>query len=97
MKIPTGAETSKSTGISMTTKLRNGGIYQLPNAQRSVFAMAIGDEFYLYDTAFGARLPPRYIVHTDGKLINWFNDFPSWTIEDLVDTGETYGEKISPE
>jgi len=73
----------------MTLKLRDRGIYQLPNNQRKVFAVAFGDEYYLYDIEFAGELPPRYIIHIDGKLTNWFSDFPVWTIDDLVDTGET--------
>lgn len=74
----------------MLTRLRNFGIYKLPNEQRSVFAHTSNDhEFYLYDCRIGMRMPPRFIVQPDGKLINWFNDFPVWTVNDLVDTGET--------
>ena len=74
----------------MHTRLRNYGIYRLPNELRPVFAHTPNDtEFYLYDCRMGRRLPPRFIVQPDGKLINWFGDFPVWTVADLVDTGET--------
>jgi len=73
----------------MLTKLRHLGIYQPPHNQRRVFVLPVGDELHLFDVEFGATIPSRYIVHADGKLTNWFGDFPVWTIDDLVDTGET--------
>jgi len=81
----------------MTLKLRNRGVYRLPHNQRKVFAVAFGDEYYLYDVEFEGVLPPRYTVHIDGKLINWFGDFPVWTTSDLFDTGETQDHQASPE
>lgn len=70
---------------------RNRRVYKLPGEQRKLFALALEkNEFYLYDFEFGARLPPRYIVSSNGVLTNWFDEFPVWTIEDLVDTGEEY-------
>ncbi len=72
-------------------QLRNNGIYKLPNEQRTVYALALGNnEFFLYDCEYGTSLPPRFSVNADGTLINWFKDFPVWTVEDLTDTGENF-------
>lgn len=72
-------------------QLRDYGIYTLPGAQRSVYLVPSGyNSYFLYDCEFGVRLPPRYRVGDDGHIINWHNDFPVWTVQDLIDTGETY-------
>jgi hypothetical protein len=36
------------------------------------------------------RLPPRYKIEADGKLVNWFKDFPVFTVDNLIDTGKDY-------
>lgn len=86
---------TRAIGFGLTwgaimVRLRHKGIYKLPNNQRDVIAFEIGDGKYaLYDREYGVRLSPRYTVQSDGKLINWFADFPFWTVDELVDTGET--------
>ena len=72
-------------------QLRHRGVYKLPGEQRKVIAFDVGQSsYYLYDYEFGTRLPPRFKIDADGRLINWFQDFPIWAIEDLIDTEETY-------
>lgn len=72
-------------------RLRNYGIYNLPSSQRSLVLISTGnDTFFLYDSEHGTRLPPRFSIADNGQIINWFKDFPVWTVDDLIDTGETY-------
>lgn len=70
--------------------LRNYGIYKIPGIERRVFLVSCGvDEYFLYDCEFGGRLPPRFRIAANGEISNWFGDFPVWTVDDLIDTGET--------
>jgi hypothetical protein len=72
-------------------QLRDYGMYNLPGSLRALYLVPNGeDTYFLYDGEFGSRLPPRFRVTGDGHIINWFDDFPVWTIADLTDTGETY-------
>ncbi len=76
-------------------QLRDYGIYNLPGLQRSLYL--VPDEhggYFLYDCELGSRLPPRFRIAGNGHIINWFKDFPVWTVNDLIDTGETY-KKLS--
>ena len=71
--------------------LKNLRIYDLPNGKRKL--VALHDEngqYSLYDLEHGTLLPPRYKVDADGRLINWYGDFPIFTVDNLVDTGEDY-------
>lgn len=71
-------------------RLRHYGIYRLPGIARPVYPIPAGGKFYLYDSKFGLGVPPRFVVEEDGRLVNWHGDQMSLTIEDLVDTGESY-------
>ena len=74
-------------------KLREYGVYTLPGIERSLYLVtASGNTYFLYDCEFGARLPPRFQIAENGNLINWFNDFPVWTVDDLLETTDTYQE-----
>jgi hypothetical protein len=73
------------------THLTNLRIYELPHGKRSLVAMSIGDgAYFLYDSEYGTGLPPRFKVDADGRLINWFGDFPIFSVDDLIDTGKNY-------
>lgn len=71
-------------------RLRYYGIYKLPGVVRPVYPIPAGDKFYLYDYKFGSSIPPRFMVEADGRVVNWHGDLMPLTIEDLVDTGESY-------
>ncbi len=78
--------------------LRDYGIYKIPGIERSLLLVPLGaDGYCLYDVKFGARLPPRFRIAADGKISNWFDDFPVWTVDDLIDTGETSVKQRFPE
>jgi hypothetical protein len=73
--------------------LRQYGIYKIPGIERSLFLVSCGlNIYFLYDIEFGAQLPPRFHIAANGHINNWFEDFPVWTVDDLIDTGETYKE-----
>ncbi len=72
-------------------QLRDYGIYNLPGIKRELYLVPSGKQtYFLYDCEFGSRLPPRFSVANNGCLINWFKDSTLWTVDDLIDTGETY-------
>lgn len=72
-------------------QLRDYGIYNLPGAIRGLYLVQDEeDTYFLYDCQFGSRLPPRFRIASNGHIINWFDDFPVWNVDDLIDTGETY-------
>jgi hypothetical protein len=76
------------------TRLRHYGVYKLPGVRRAVYAVPNGSDTYsLYDRELGATLPPRFEVSADGLVTNWFKDMNVWTVDDLIDTGETYQVK----
>ena len=71
--------------------LRNYGIYKLPEHIRQVYAVSTGGgTFLLYDCQFGTTIPPRFEVLPDGRIRDWHGDFTSWSIQDLIDTGENF-------
>jgi hypothetical protein len=73
------------------SRLKNLRIYDLPNGKRSLVALHDENSGYsLYDLEYGTRLPPRYSIEADGRLVNWFGDFPIFTVDDLIDTGKDY-------
>lgn len=75
-------------------QLRNYGIYRISGLQRSLYLVPNGvDTYFLYDCEFGSRIPPRFQIAACGRITNWFEDFPVWTVNDLIDTGETYGKQ----
>ena len=69
-------------------RLRHHGIYKLPDATRPFYPITAGEKLYLYDYKFGSRVPPRFVVEEDGRLVNWHGDLMPMTIEDLIDTNE---------
>ena len=72
-------------------RLRNCGIYNTPGPVRQVYAVSAGDDAYLlYDCQFGTTIPPRFEVLPDGRIRDWHGDFTSWSIQDLIDTGENF-------
>lgn len=72
-------------------RLRNYGIYKTPGPVRQVYAVSAGDDSYLlYDRKLGAAIPPRFEILSDGRVKDWHGDVARWTVEDLVDTGETF-------
>ena len=70
--------------------LRHYGIYMLPGVERPVYAIPSDRKFYLYDFKFGSSIPPRFVIGEDGRLINWHGEQMPLTVEDLIDTGESY-------
>ena len=73
------------------TRLITFRIYNLPNGKRALVALRDENgQYFLYDYEFGRRLPPRYKIDSDGRLINWFDDAPIYTVDDLIDTGKDY-------
>jgi hypothetical protein len=77
--------------------LRDYGIYNIPGIERSLVLVPCGQNtYFLYDSEFGLRLPPRFHIAASGYINNWFEDFPVWTVNDLIDTGETYNESRFP-
>ena len=72
-------------------QLRNYRIYRLPNVERSLFlASTTDDAYFLYDCELGDRVPPRFEITSDERIINWHGEDTGWTVDDLIDTGETY-------
>ena len=72
-------------------QLRNYRIYRLPGIERSFFLAPTNDDTYLlYDCELGTRVPPRFEVAGDGRIINWHQEDTLWTVDDLIDTGENY-------
>jgi hypothetical protein len=72
-------------------QLEDGKIYRLPNGKRNLVAIHIGDgEYFLYDSEYETRLPPRYKIDSDGRLINWFGDAPIFSVNELIDIGNNY-------
>lgn len=69
--------------------LRDRGIYQPPGELRPVRAVRSGDLYSLYDAEFGDRLPPRFTVDAQGKVLDWHGERAPFTAEDLVDASET--------
>jgi hypothetical protein len=72
-------------------RLRSLGIYQPPGDVRRVYALLVGDGFFLYDYEYGATLPPRFEVRPDGTVLDWHGNMTDWSSEELFDTGETLG------
>jgi hypothetical protein len=70
--------------------LRLYGIYKLPGVTRPVYPIPAGGKFYLYDFRFGSSVPPRFVVEEDGRVVNWHGDQMLTTVDDLIDTGESY-------
>jgi hypothetical protein len=70
-------------------QLRPYGIHTLPGV-RPVFALPCEEGYLLYDALLGAELPHRFEVKPDGRITNWHGDEISSSVEQLVDTGETY-------
>jgi hypothetical protein len=72
-------------------QLRNHRIYRLPKVGRGLFLASTPEETYLlYDCELGDRLPPRFEINSDERIINWHGEDTGWTVDDLIDTGETY-------
>ena len=72
------------------TQLRDFGIYYLPGSRRSLYLVPSGEKtYYLYDCEWGSRIPPRFQIAANGHIVNWFNDFPVWSVDDLIDSGKT--------
>jgi hypothetical protein len=72
-------------------QLRNYRVYRLPNVERALFlASGAEDTCLLYDCELGDQLPPRFEITSDERLINWHGEDTGWTVDDLIDTGETY-------
>jgi hypothetical protein len=73
-------------------RLRDQGIYETPRHARQVFAVnAGGGSYLLYDREFGTKIPPRFETLPDGRVRDWHGRLTDWTVEDLIDTGETRG------
>jgi hypothetical protein len=70
-------------------KLRSFGIYQPPGETRPVYVVLNGGGYTLYDSELGATIPPRFEVKPDGSVVDWHDDPASWSVEDLVDTGDS--------
>jgi hypothetical protein len=70
-------------------RLRTNGIYKPPGIVRPVYARPSGGGYLLYDFEHGPRLPPRFVVSSDGRVLNWHGEEVGWTIDGLEDTGET--------
>lgn len=67
-------------------QIEDGKIYRLPNGKRNLTAVHIEDgEWFLYDSEYKALLPPRYKVDSDGRLINWFEDAPIFSVDELIE------------
>ena len=72
-------------------RLRGYGIYKTPGPVRQVYAVPAGEGAYLlFDRKLGTAIPPRFEVLTDGSVRDWHGDMTRWTVEDLVDTGESF-------
>lgn len=71
-------------------RLTNYGIYRLPGVGRELVALRDrGGGFLLYDDEYDMRLPPRFEVRADGRIVNWHGEVTKWMAEDLIDTGRT--------
>ncbi|HYN84612.1 MAG TPA: hypothetical protein VER32_05120 [Pyrinomonadaceae bacterium] len=68
-------------------KLRNFGVYRLPDALRYVAVRGGSGKFYLFSADEWPRLPPVFEVTADGRVLRWFNSGPEWVAEQLEDTG----------
>ena len=82
---------SRAEGRGLIPKLRYFGIYSIPGSTHLVYPVPVLGTFYLYDSVHGAGLSPRFKVKNDGSVEGWFGEPVSWRVEDMVDTGETYG------
>ncbi len=72
-------------------QLRNHRIYRLPYVERSLYLVSTTDgTFLLYDCELGSRVPPRFEITNDARIINWHGEDTGWTVDDLIDTGETF-------
>ncbi|HYJ45344.1 MAG TPA: hypothetical protein VEV81_01935 [Pyrinomonadaceae bacterium] len=72
-------------------QLRNYRIYKLPGVERSFYLIPASDDTcLLYDCELGTRVPPRFEVAGDERIINWHHEDTGWTVDDLIDTGENY-------
>ena len=71
-------------------ELRHYGVYLPPGGLRPVYALRDGGVYRLYDSEYGGRLPPRFIVRPEGAVTNWHGEPANWSVEELADTGETY-------
>ena len=75
-------------------KLRPYGIYRPPGDLRPVYAVpAINGYYHLYDSGYGARLPPRFEVKPGGRVESWHGEPVSWSADELADTGKTFGQR----
>jgi hypothetical protein len=73
-------------------RLRHYAIYRLPGIARPVYPILAGGKFHLYDFKFGLSVPPRFVIEDDGHLVNWHGDQMTLTVEDLIETGDTYDQ-----
>lgn len=74
-------------------QLRLYGIYKLPGVLRPIYPFPVGGIFYLYDFKLGSSVPPRFIIDDDGRVVNWHGERMSLTVDDLIDTGDSFYQK----
>jgi hypothetical protein len=75
------------------SELRNYGVYRLPDAATYVAVPAGACMYFLYDRSRGTQPPPVYEVTAEGRVLRWFGSGPDWLVEQMEDTGETYGRE----
>jgi hypothetical protein len=84
------------------SKMREGGVYLLPDGERLI---AVGDHrggFLLYAPKvwqhFHGWGPAEYDVVAEGRIVDCDADAATrWSVRDLVDTGETRRPLPAPE
>ena len=73
-------------------RLRDFGIYLLPDGNSYVAVYGGGGSYYLFDYERGAAGRPVFKVSPEGRVGRWLSTGPEYCAEVLEDTGETFAE-----
>ncbi|HYE65829.1 MAG TPA: hypothetical protein VD966_09600 [Pyrinomonadaceae bacterium] len=77
-------------------RLRNLGVYQLPNGKQCIALANSRDGYHLYSQAAWEQYDlADYEVGAEGQLLRDGRPTP-WRIEDLSDTGQTAHDNAKP-
>jgi hypothetical protein len=69
-------------------KLKENGIYTLPDGREFVVRAARQGGFLLHDLRLGVSSAPLYLVDGSGQFLSW-GKRTSWSVDDLLDTGRS--------
>lgn len=76
----------------LKARLRDFGIYRLPDGHSYVAVYGGSGGYYLFDYEGGAAGRPVLKVSPEGRVSRWFSTGPEYGAEDLEDTGQTFTE-----